>query len=209
MFRTLLAVFFGCLLVYALEQKEGAFVRFLRSKAMRFFGRYSYGMYVLHVPLVPIAFLVGITPRRLELFGSELLGALLYIALMLTASTAAAWMSYNLYEKHFLRLKRHFAYRRPLKAVALALVIIAAGPAARSAGAQTGSVSGIVSESATGRPLEGARVSVSKSTAAAITDRNGRYRISGVFSGDITVRVIMLGYAPAEKRVSAASISIS
>lgn len=205
--RTFLAVFFGCLLVYAVEQKDGRFVRFLRSNVMRFFGRYSYGMYVLHVPLIPIAFVAGIVPRRLQLFGSELLGALIYIGLMLAASTAAAWVSYNLYEKHFLRLKRHFAYRRPLKTVALALVIIAAGSAVQSAEAQTTSVSGVVSESATGRPLEGARVSVSKSTAAAITDRNGRYRVSGVFSGDVTIRVIMLGFAPAERRVSAASIS--
>jgi outer membrane receptor protein involved in Fe transport len=79
----------------------------------------------------------------------------------------------------------------------------------QSAGAQTGSMSGVVTESANGRPLEGARVSVSRSTAAAITDRNGRYRISGVFSGDVTIRVIMLGYAPAEKRVSAASASMT
>jgi hypothetical protein len=137
-------------------------------------------------------------------FGSELIGALLYIGLMLTASTVAAWVSYNAYEKHFLRLKRRFAYRRPLKAVVLALVILEAGAGASSAAAQTASVSGTVTESATGRPLEGARVSMSRSTAAAITDRNGRYRINGVFSGDVTVRVILLGYAPAEKRVSAA-----
>jgi peptidoglycan/LPS O-acetylase OafA/YrhL len=115
--RTFLALLFGCLMVYAVEQRKGALTWFLRSRAMRFFGRYSYGMYVLHVPLVPIAFLAGITPPRLALFGSELIGALLYIALMLTASTAAAWVSYNVYEKHFLRFKRHFAYRRPLKAL--------------------------------------------------------------------------------------------
>jgi peptidoglycan/LPS O-acetylase OafA/YrhL len=169
--RTFLALLFGCVLTYAIEQREGLLQRFFSSRVMRFFGKYSYGMYVLHVPLVPIAFLAGITPRRLAFFGSELLGALLYIAVMVTASTAAAWVSYNIYEKHFLRFKRHFAYRRPLKATVLALVIIGAGPAARNAAAQTGSVSGIVSESATGHPLEGARVSIGKSSIATITDR--------------------------------------
>ena len=206
--RTFLALLFGCLLVYAVELRKGLFARFLRSKVTRFFGRYSYGMYVLHVPIIAIAYLVGITPPRLRFFGSELMGVLIYIVLMVAASTGAAWVSYNIYEKHFLRFKRHFAYRRPLNAVALALVIIGAGPAARSAGAQTGSVSGIVSESATGRPLEGARVSRSGSSIATITDRNGRYRISGSFSGDVAIRVILLGYAPAEKRVSAATIGM-
>ena len=202
--RTFLTLFFGCLLAYAIEQREGLLQRFLSSRVMRFFGKYSYGMYVLHVPLVPIAFLVGITPPRLAFFGSEVTGALAYIAVMLAASTAAAWLSYNLYERHFLKLKRHFAYRRPLKAVVLALVIIGSGATVHTAGAQAASVRGVVSESATGRPLEGARVSISGSRIATITDRNGRYRISGNFSGDITIRVILLGFAPAEKQVSAA-----
>ena len=115
---TFVALTYGSLLVYAVEQRHGPLATFLRSKIMRFFGRYSYGMYVLHVPLISIGVnLTGLTPGRLRLFGSELTGALLFIALCLPLVTIAAWITYNVYENRFLRLKRRFVYRRPLDAV--------------------------------------------------------------------------------------------
>jgi peptidoglycan/LPS O-acetylase OafA/YrhL len=116
---TFVALTYGCLLVYAVEQHHGSLASFLRSKVMRFFGRYSYGMYVLHIPLISIGVtLTGLTPGRLRFFGSELTGALLFIAFFLGVVTVAAWMTYNVYEKRFLRLKRRFVYRRPVEAVA-------------------------------------------------------------------------------------------
>jgi len=116
---TFLALAYGCLLVYAVEQRRGPLVSFLRSKIMRFFGRYSYGMYVLHIPLISIGVtLTGLTPGRLRFFGSEFTGALLFIAFFLAVVTLAAWITYNAYEKRFLRLKRRFIYRRQLEAVA-------------------------------------------------------------------------------------------
>src|SRR6185436_13848037 len=105
-------------LVYAVEQRRGSLASCLRSRIMRFFGKYSYGMYVLHLPLVSIGVtLTGLTPGRLRFFGSELTGALLFIAFFLGVVTIAAWISYNVYEKRFLRLKRRFVYRRPLERV--------------------------------------------------------------------------------------------
>jgi peptidoglycan/LPS O-acetylase OafA/YrhL len=116
---TSVAVVYGCLLLYSVELRKGLVASFLRSKIMRFFGRYSYGMYVLHLPLLTIAVKVtGISPKRLAFGGSELLGAVLYVSMFLTAVTFAAWISYNVYEKRFLRLKRRFVYRRPLEAAA-------------------------------------------------------------------------------------------
>lgn len=72
--------------------------------------------------------------------------------------------------------------------------------------AQGVALNGTVTESVTGRPLEHARVSVSGVSSSAATDRNGRYRISlGANGGESTVRVILLGYAPAERRVNTSS----
>jgi peptidoglycan/LPS O-acetylase OafA/YrhL len=113
-----LALLFGCLLVHAAATGTRPLQRFFRSGVMRFFGRYSYGMYVIHVPLISITMnLTGIGPSRLAFFGSELTGVLLFIIVMLGMVTAAAWVSYNFYEKRFLRLKRRFVYRRPLASV--------------------------------------------------------------------------------------------
>lgn len=53
----------------------------------------------------------------MRFFGSELTGALLFIAYFLGVVTIAAWITYNVYEKRFLRLERRFVYRRPLDAV--------------------------------------------------------------------------------------------
>jgi peptidoglycan/LPS O-acetylase OafA/YrhL len=116
--RTCVAIVYGCLLVYAVERRNGFLASFFRSRTMRFFGRYSYGMYVLHVPMIAVGITIArISHTRLAFFGSELLGVLLYVSFYIAAVTLAAWITYNAYEKRFLRLKRRFIYRRPLEAV--------------------------------------------------------------------------------------------
>ena len=64
---------------------------------LRAYGKYSYGIYVLHVLLLP--FFVFLHP----LLGS--VGFALYICVL---SLVAGWLSWHLYEVHFLRLKRFF-----------------------------------------------------------------------------------------------------
>jgi outer membrane receptor protein involved in Fe transport len=87
----------------------------------------------------------------------------------------------------------------------LMLLITESSIAAPIVAGQAASVTGRVTESATGRPLQGARVSVAGSPVTAITDRTGSYRINGAFATGIIVRVALLGYVPAEKRVSTTS----
>ena len=76
---------------------------------LRFFGKYSYGIYVLHVPAItlllsPIRTLLhGLTGSKgIAVAGSGILAILL--------SIAAAVLSFHLFEKPFLRLKRFFDY---------------------------------------------------------------------------------------------------
>jgi peptidoglycan/LPS O-acetylase OafA/YrhL len=77
---------------------------------LRMFGRYSYAMYVVHLQ---IAFVIV---RRLEgadwplVFGSEVPMRVLFTLMGLAIVTFVGWLSWNLYEKHFLRLKRFFSY---------------------------------------------------------------------------------------------------
>lgn len=68
--------------------------------------------------------------------------------------------------------------------------------------AQTGTIRGTVTDSATASPIEGALVTVVGTSLQAQTNPNGQYRISGVSSGDVQVRVQLIGYAPSEQSVT-------
>ncbi len=84
----------------------------LESNFLRFFGRYSYALYVIHVPLMSILCHAGLTPGRLSVGGSDFIGAMLYASILLLLSIILAMLSWHLLEKHFLKLKRHFVYYR-------------------------------------------------------------------------------------------------
>ena len=105
LYFTSTAVFFGSLIVYAIFAGDGPGAGILRSRALAFFGRYGYGLYVFHVPLVSIAALLGLNPGVFAWFGSELIDALAYLAAMTALSTAVALVSWHLWEKQFLRLR--------------------------------------------------------------------------------------------------------
>jgi peptidoglycan/LPS O-acetylase OafA/YrhL len=112
---TALAFFFGALLVLALDEGRSPLPRLLSARVLRFFGRYSYGLYVIHVPVIALALLGGITPNRLAGTRWEFAGLLGYLALMLAATILLALASWHLYEKPFLKLKSRFTYedKRP------------------------------------------------------------------------------------------------
>ena len=61
-----------------------------------------------------------------------------------------------------------------------------------SAQQQTGSISGIVTD-ANGLPLEGARISVPGGTGVTFTDERGRFSLTGVESGEVTIEVDYIG----------------
>ena len=77
---------------------------------------------------------------------------------------------------------------------ALALIASAAVADAQA----TGVVRGTVTESATGSGLSDVQVFVVGSRRGSLTNRTGRYVISGVPAGRITIRTQKLGYAPSQ-----------
>ncbi|MBW3628217.1 MAG: acyltransferase [Gemmatimonadetes bacterium] len=105
-----LALTFGALLVQViLAPAESRLTRSLADARLRFFGRYSYGIYVLHGPLLGWLAAIGFSPALLpRVWGSALPGQALYAAVALLTVTAAALLSWTFVEKPFLRLKRHF-----------------------------------------------------------------------------------------------------
>ncbi|MCB9873911.1 MAG: acyltransferase [Planctomycetaceae bacterium] len=106
---SLYALCFGAMIVLAVSAgPSSAFRRVWQSRVLRWLGKYSYGMYVFQLPLIPLFAYVFTAESLAESIGSRLLGHLAYILLMLAATIGTAFASWHLYEKHFLKWKRYF-----------------------------------------------------------------------------------------------------
>lgn len=115
----LLALCFGALLVRVVAAPPGSpLQRALGGRVLGFFGRYSYGIYLLHVPLQGVLLSRGVSPRLLPpLWGSALPGQLLYWAVASGTTVSVALLAWHFWERPFLSLKGRFAYRdRPAPA---------------------------------------------------------------------------------------------
>jgi peptidoglycan/LPS O-acetylase OafA/YrhL len=86
----------------------------LRRPFLRTFGKYSYGIYVLHVPILyyQIRFFFNLSDRIPEPFRPTVW--ILSIPLGVLLSFLASQVSWHLLEKHCLRLKKHFPAERRL-----------------------------------------------------------------------------------------------
>jgi peptidoglycan/LPS O-acetylase OafA/YrhL len=105
----LILMLLACLLMWALiAPQRSATSRFFRSRAMVFLGTYSYGLYVYHHF---ISWYLTANRTELELagwLGSHGAAVALQATLGASGSLAVAYLSYELVEKRFLRLKGLF-----------------------------------------------------------------------------------------------------
>jgi peptidoglycan/LPS O-acetylase OafA/YrhL len=110
----LLAALFGALLSRILTQSPASpLSRIMASAGLRFFGRYSYALYVIHHPLVFFLRRQGISVYAWpKLFGLQLPAQLVFIVFATGLALAGALLSWHLYELPFLKLKRLFPYDR-------------------------------------------------------------------------------------------------
>jgi peptidoglycan/LPS O-acetylase OafA/YrhL len=105
----LFQILLACMLVGALiAPRQSAISRFFCSRCMVFLGTYSYGLYVYHHFIS-----YYLTTHRTELdlarwLGSHGAAVALQATLGASASLALAYLSYELFEKRFLSLKRLF-----------------------------------------------------------------------------------------------------
>ena len=111
----MLAVFFGALLAWIVTRPSASLPsRLFSSRVLSIFGRYSYGLYVFHHPLVFFlqsqGMLVHPWPRIL---GLELPVQVAFIVFATGLTLALALVSWHLWERPFLYLKRWFPYQRP------------------------------------------------------------------------------------------------
>jgi peptidoglycan/LPS O-acetylase OafA/YrhL len=109
---SLLAVGFALLIVTAVVQQTGSggrLARALSTRPLRTLGTYSYAIYLLQLPmhlLVSRVLLADVVAFRSD--GRSLVVQSVYFAGMLGVVFGLALLSYHLYEKRFLALKRYF-----------------------------------------------------------------------------------------------------
>ena len=95
-------------------------------------------------------------------------------------------------------MSHRYCIRGAIAALALTLFVSGASGLA----AQTGSVTGVVTDATTGQPLDGARVSLAGTRISALTGSGGRYLLGGVPAGTQTVKVVIIGYGTREREVT-------
>ena len=106
---TVLALAFAALLAWSLTPASVA-GRLFEQRWLRTLGKYSYGLYVLHV--LVMGFNPPLRLRLLQLTHSKLAAVAGAGIACMGLSLLAAFLSFQLYEKHFLRFKHRFDYRR-------------------------------------------------------------------------------------------------
>jgi peptidoglycan/LPS O-acetylase OafA/YrhL len=110
--ETIIAALCGLVVLSTIRSKgEDYFGRILRSTVIRTFGKYSYGLYVIHGILRPqFAKLIGVEPQWPMSAGPAILYQFAYYVMAIGLSFVLAYASFHLFEKHFLAMKRYVAY---------------------------------------------------------------------------------------------------
>jgi peptidoglycan/LPS O-acetylase OafA/YrhL len=101
--------FFGLVLrIFETRHSGGALQRLLKIKLLRAFGKYSYGIYVFHVPVFYVWWAIVLSS-----FGDEISTPVVvaFSAAAITTTFCLAAVSYRQFESRFLRLKNRFEPR--------------------------------------------------------------------------------------------------
>ena len=102
-----LAMAFGALVLFAFltNMEKSRVKQWLSDKRLTTVGKYSYGMYVYHVPLLAVESKVI---RRFVHYETTVWGNLLFAVAILATTFLIAKLSFDLFESRFLQLKRYF-----------------------------------------------------------------------------------------------------
>jgi peptidoglycan/LPS O-acetylase OafA/YrhL len=100
-----IAVMSGLLVLKASESTT-----WIGTRILRFFGRYSYGMYIWHVAVISIVYACFSSTIHQQDSPLAVLSFALLFLLVLAATTVTALVSWHMIEAPFLRLKRLFPY---------------------------------------------------------------------------------------------------
>lgn len=122
--ETIVVVLSALCLIGAIRSRPGDWVhRGLTAPWLMSFGKYSYGLYVIHGILRPQFQRLLPIDSMTSFPGSPFLYQFIYYVITTAFCFGAAYVSYHCFEKHFLRLKQLFPYAKA-KATAQAPAIV-------------------------------------------------------------------------------------
>ncbi|MGH7467510.1 MAG: acyltransferase family protein [Longimicrobiales bacterium] len=112
----------GALILWALCATRPGLLRTLSSRPLVALGKYSYGLYLIHVPIRDLirSWLAQRPTGLPALAGSQLPAQVALYIVGIGVSVAIALVSWHFFEKHFLKLKALFPYggtagRKPMR----------------------------------------------------------------------------------------------
>jgi peptidoglycan/LPS O-acetylase OafA/YrhL len=114
---SVVGLLFAQCLVIAVHAPETTIAgKVFASRLLGFFGKYSYAIYLFHLPARAILRDLFFGDKRFRaLPGWPLLWQLVFYIVATAAVVPLALLSWNLYEKHFLKLKKYFPAKTRLK----------------------------------------------------------------------------------------------
>lgn len=106
---TLCPAIWAVLLALLLTRPVGHWMsRFANNGLLRWLGKYSYGMYVVQLPLLSILTPTLVMSRLSTIISDRLWINIAFIATMFLLTMLLGFLTYHLLEKHFLKLKRRW-----------------------------------------------------------------------------------------------------
>lgn len=109
---SLIAITGGAMLVSAITRPAASlWPRMLSAGWLRAFGKYSYGLYLIHAPVMRAVREYVFNPSEYERFGiGPWIAQVVYYGAATAPTFALAWLSWRLFEAPILRLKARFPY---------------------------------------------------------------------------------------------------
>jgi peptidoglycan/LPS O-acetylase OafA/YrhL len=107
-----------CFGAFVAAASQGWMDGLVTRPVFRFFGKYSYGMYVFHLPmLLKFGAVYALVDRIPLVAGSGLLRQAAFFAIATACTATLGVLSWHCYERHFLALKRFFPAGKPARAM--------------------------------------------------------------------------------------------
>jgi peptidoglycan/LPS O-acetylase OafA/YrhL len=107
---SLIAVLAGAMLVSAINRPaESLWPRMLRAGWLRAFGKYSYCLYLIHLPVMRAVREYVFDPEEYPVL-APWVGQLLFYVVAAAPAFGLAWLSWRFFEAPILSLKSHFPY---------------------------------------------------------------------------------------------------